>query len=89
MFDVSQLLQEAKPLYLKRKKRRRQFKITASIVGCLSAVVLLTGMPFRYSVTTDLDGLYTYLYDDSSYNRVLETVDTSLPDWLALTDGVV
>ena len=34
MQDISTLIQEAKPLYLARKKRRRQMKICATLMLC-------------------------------------------------------
>ena len=44
MSDISKLLQEAKPLYLKRKKRRKQFKVATGILGCVLFANLMIGM---------------------------------------------
>lgn len=35
MDDISELLQEAKPLYLKRKRNRRIAKISSAVCACL------------------------------------------------------
>ncbi len=74
MSDISKLLQEAKPLYFKRKKCRRQFKIATTVAGCLMIGVLVTGLSNRSSVSlSNLDTFYTYLYDDTAYNELLGT----------------
>jgi len=41
MEDISELLQEAKPLYLKRKRNRRIVKIFSAVSACFIAVVLI------------------------------------------------
>ena len=63
MSDISKLLQEAKPLYLKRKKRRKQFKVATGILGCVLFANLMIGMP-RYNRINEaeLDNFYGYLY---------------------------
>lgn len=68
MTDISLLLKEAKPLYLKRKKRRRVMKNVAVGVTMCS---LLTGLMFHQINLTgfqpELNELYVCLYDDQSY----------------------
>ncbi len=77
MSDISTLLQEAKPLYFKRKKRRRQLKIAAGVVGCLMVGVLVAGAPkLRPMSTNDFDMFYAYLYDDTAYQRIVGTSDS-------------
>lgn len=66
MSDISKLLQEAKPLYLKRKKRRQQFKIVSGVLGCVLFANLMIGMPQYNRINeAELDNFYGYLYDSN------------------------
>ncbi len=77
MSDISTLLQEAKPLYFKRKKWRRQLKIISGVVGCLMIGVLVVGAPkLRPMSTSDFDTFYAYLYDDTAYQGIVGTSDS-------------
>ena len=68
MTDISMLLKEAKPLYMKRKKRRAVIKNAA--VG-LTMCSLLLGLGVQnFSSTNSLDqlnDLYVALYDDEVF----------------------
>ena len=68
MTDISTLLQEAKPLYFKRKKRRKQIKVVSAICACVLFVNIMTGL-YHNEQNTDnvaLDTFYAYLYEPSS-----------------------
>lgn len=73
MTDISLLLKEAKPLYLKRKKRRRM--ITNVAVG-VTMCSLLTGLMFHQITPTvyqtGLNELYVCLYDNQSYESATQ-----------------
>lgn len=71
--DISALLREAKPLYLKRKRRRT---IGQRTVAGLAVLGLALGM-VPHPKASDLTGFYTELYA-SSYKNETETV----PDWI-------
>ncbi len=95
MSDISTLLQEAKPLYFKRKKQRRRIKIAAGVIGCMMMGILITGMPNRMSVSnqSDFDSFYAYLYDDEAYDVLLSfnelsDTDTLLYDEYELTQVI-
>ena len=78
--DISNLIKEAKPLYFKRKRRRRMIKnISVGVVSCLMMGVFM--MQSLTSVVTNQD-FYTYLYDDEVYNQdfyLLTEADMLLP----------
>lgn len=68
MTDISTLLQEAKPLYFKRKKRRKQIKVVSSICACVLFVNLIIGMNYHSQETynAELDTFYAYLYETTN-----------------------
>lgn len=78
--DISNLIKEAKPLYFKRKRRRRIIK---SVGVCLASCLILgvfISQPTHY-VNTHQD-FYAYLYDDESYEQdllLLAQIDLKLP----------
>lgn len=81
MSDISTLLKEAKPLYFKRKKQRKQIKTVVGFIGCLVLGLVLIGKPYQVSHSvSNLDGLYSFLYDDVSYQQLFTEVDTVLVD---------
>lgn len=68
MTDISMLLKEAKPLYMKRKKRRAIIKNAA--VGLTMCSLLLGVGVQNFSSTNSLDqlnDLYVALYDDEVF----------------------
>lgn len=82
MEDISNLIQEAKPLYFARKKRRRQIKAIGTVLGCF----LIAQTAFMITNKSDmgqLDGLYTYLYDNASFDKsfafAITTSDSEIP----------
>ncbi len=85
MTDISTLLKEAKPLYLKRKKQRRQLKTAVGFIGCFVVGILLIGKPYQSgNSVSHLDGLYSFLYDDVSYQQLFTDMETVSTDefWL-------
>ncbi|MBO7244006.1 MAG: hypothetical protein J6V53_01820 [Alphaproteobacteria bacterium] len=80
MTDISTLLKEAKPLYVKRKKQRQMIKNTA--VG-ITMCSLLLGFGFQNISSSkgiyQLDDLYMSLYDDevfdSKYHLMVQETD--------------
>lgn len=68
MENISTLIQEAKPLYFTRKKRRHRLKLAASVLGCFLLAQTAFIIHSRISVD-DLDGLYTYLYDNTAFEK--------------------
>ena len=78
--DISNLIKEAKPLYFKRKRRRRMIKnISVGVVSCLMMGVFM--MQSLTPTVTNQD-FYTYLYDDEVYNQdfyLLTEADMLLP----------
>lgn len=68
MENISKLIQEAKPLYFKRKKRRRHIKAASAVLGCF-LVAQAFMMPFNNHKSIDLEGLYTYLYDNEAFEQ--------------------
>lgn len=90
MSDISKLIQEAKPLYFKRKRRRLKLKIAAGMAGCLTIAFLLTGMPSRVNPSsTNIEEFYTYLYDDTSYQVLIGANATNNTDeWLTDVYGL-
>ncbi len=85
MSDISTLIREAKPLYFRRKKRRQWLKVVSAIAGCFTVTLLLTGMPIQHRATVDVNEFYSYLYDDSSYQKFMGENDTltAESDWIA------
>ncbi|MBR4931695.1 MAG: hypothetical protein IKZ02_01565 [Alphaproteobacteria bacterium] len=78
MSDISKLLQEAKPLYLKRKKRRNQFKLATGVLGCVLFVNLMIGMPQYNRINeAELDNFYGYLYGSV---EEISLIDTSVSE---------
>ena len=78
MTDISTLLQEAKPLYFKRKKKRKQIKIVSAICACVLFVNLMQGVNYgrQQTYNTELDTFYAYLYEPTSfYNETDDYVD--------------
>ena len=61
MQDISTLIQEAKPLYLARKKRRNQVKIGATMMLCVGLLLTM----FWPGVQNDS----SYIWD-TGYNEV-------------------
>ncbi len=81
MSNISELIQEAKPLYFKRKRRRFKLKLTAGMAGCLAVAFLLTGISSRINQSsTNMDEFYAYLYDDTSYQTLMGTNTTTGTD---------
>ena len=78
--DISNLIKEAKPLYFKRKRRRRMIKnISVGVVSCLMIGVFMMQSPTPTAINQDF---YTYLYDDEVYNQdfyLLTAADMLLP----------
>ncbi len=68
MTDISMLLKEAKPLYLKRKKQRQVIK--NAVVG-MSMCFLLIGLTVHnfsnIGIRNDVNDLYVCLYDEADY----------------------
>lgn len=79
MTQISSLLAEAKPLYLKRK-RQKSIAYRAGAFG----LVLLMGLPFLNSSSPNsLNGLYSELYDNDFFAL---SFDEQLPDSVFPTD---
>jgi hypothetical protein len=78
--DISNLIKEAKPLYFKRKRRRRMIKnISVGVVSCLMMGVFMMQNP---TPTVTNQDFYTYLYDEEAYNQdfyLLTEADMLLP----------
>ncbi len=78
--DISSLIQEAKPLYFKRKRQRKMIKSTlVGVTSCLLLGVIMTNGVMNTNGNSDF---YTYLYDDTTYNQefaLLNEGDTLLP----------
>ena len=78
--DISNLIKEAKPLYFKRKRRRRMIKnISVGVVSCLMLGVFMMQSP---TPTVTNQDFYTYLYDEEAYNQdfyLLTEADMLLP----------
>ena len=78
--DISNLIKEAKPLYFKRKRRRRMIKnISVGAVSCLMLGVFVLHSPMPTITNQDF---YTYLYNDEVYNQdfyLLTEADMLLP----------
>lgn len=53
MEDISDLLQEAKPLYFRRKRRRNQLKALFAMVVCAWGVSLFAASPSPYVYNLD------------------------------------
>ena len=70
MQNISNLIQEAKPLYFTRKRRRKQIKTT------LCSLVLLIGLGMFYPQTTNIDYGYM-LISENEYNYLQNTGDGS------------
>ncbi len=82
MSDISTLLQEAKPLYFKRKKRRRQIKTVAGVAACMMIGILLAGLPHPMpDSSNNFDAFYAYLYDDTAYDELVGTNDSDNMDY--------
>ncbi len=78
MTDISTLLQEAKPLYFKRKKRRKQIKVVSAVCACALFVNFMLGMNYgsQQTYNTELDTFYAYLYEPTSlYDETDNYVD--------------
>ncbi len=78
--DISSLIQEAKPLYFKRKRQRKMIKSTlVGVTSCLLLGVIMTNGVMNTNGNSDF---YVYLYDDTFYNQefaLLDEEDTLLP----------
>lgn len=70
MHTISKLLQEAKPLYFKRKHRRQMFRRS---MGCLAVICISFGIVSRFSPTDRLIGFYEELYSETLIESVTET----------------
>ena len=79
MTQISSLLAEAKPLYLKRKRQKR----LAFKSGTLG-LVLLAALPFfNQNTERSLNGLYQDLYDNDFF---MLTFEEQIPDSFLPTD---
>lgn len=80
MTDISTLLQEAKPLYFTRKKRRRQMRAAGVGALCLLAAYFA---PVHMGTLTpqgsEMDSFYAYLYEPSFIDNRLNASQDS--DW--------
>lgn len=66
MEDISGLLQEAKPLYFKRKRRRNQLKVLAAAFVCVWGVSRFAAEPSPYMYNLDnLDSQISQVADGS------------------------
>lgn len=80
--DISNLIKEAKPLYFKRKRRRRMIKgVITGLTACLFLGVFMMPkmQPASFQQTNEF---YAFLYDDDLYNQkmqLLTQIDTYLP----------
>ncbi len=84
MDDISSLIREAKPLYMKRKKRRRQLKTATAFICCvLFANVAFMSWNIQPAINdSSLDGLYAYLYDNETFEESWDfSADCSLEDY--------
>lgn len=69
MHTISKLLQEAKPLYFKRKHRRQMFRRS---MGCLAVICITFGIVSRFSPTDHLSDFYEELYSDTLIESSIE-----------------
>lgn len=70
MIDISALLQEAKPLYLARKKRRRRLKAAGVLCVCLAAVQFGIAAKNMSAVPADeMTALYVSLYEPVNWEN--------------------
>lgn len=80
--DISELIKEAKPLYFKRKKRRRLIKqIATGMTACLFLGVFMMQEP-SIPTSSSVNDLYAFLYNDEVFDsqfNMLTALDTSLP----------
>ena len=69
MTQISELLKEAKPLYFKRKRQRRMIK--NAIATCSMCLVLgvLSFNVYQPKVVLSNSEVYSYLYDEDSYEE--------------------
>lgn len=82
MTDISTLLQEAKPLYFARKKRRRQLRAAGLGAACLMAAYLLpTQIGSIPQASGDMETFYAYLYEPSYMDNRLNAFQEN--DWEA------
>lgn len=76
MTDLNSLLNEAKPLYHKRKMQKNTF-LKTSLVG----FVFLASIPFfPIRQNTSLNALYTDLYDEEYFASLFENPDELTDD---------
>lgn len=85
MDDISKLIQEAKPLYFKRKKRRHQMRGIAGALGCF-LIAYMTFMPFSGNYKENLDSFYAYLYDDESFEQLLADASKNMNETVLLDE---
>ena len=79
MTQISSLLAEAKPLYLKRKRQKNiVFKS-----GALGLMLLIATPFFHHSPTGSLNGLYRDLYDNDFF---VSTFEDEIPESVFPTD---
>ena len=72
MNNISELIQEAKPLYLKDKKQKEN--ILKLKVACILACALFSGMVFQY-FNVNYDVMYQFAYNDISIEEMGFPVD--------------
>lgn len=64
MTDIRELLKEAKPLYIKRKKRRKQIKDVCVGMSFAFLLGILSLNQYQPKVNLSTGDLYAYLYEN-------------------------
>lgn len=81
MENISALIQEAKPLYFKRKKRRQLIKKTSVLSLCAFLGCMVYFNMTASGQNVNLDGLYASLYDNEVFEKNF-AFDTQSSDWI-------
>lgn len=77
MQDISDLIKEAKPLYLARKKRRAQVKAAAAVLVC--AVFIAGVLPKKHE--TDFSDFWDLGYTEASTATYVENLGFPVDDY--------
>lgn len=77
MDDVLKYLEEARPLYFERKKKRRNKRIKIASLVALGCCLAVSFFPFN----REGEGFYFVLYDDEAFNALLYEDQYSIAEY--------